>query len=298
MIFDFLNDCQIESNWENLTDSCTIKLPSKLGIDKDNLKDKIRKGDKVSVSFGYDDQLTEIFTGYVSFVKPSTPVEIQCEDEMWKLKQLKVDKYYEGGDLSEFLSDVFTGYDIDAYGINLAPIHFVDVNGAKVLDQIKSDYRLYSFFRNGVLTVGKQYDPALATKHTFKLDYNMVSDDLVFKEKDDLIISVKGISNLANGEKIEVEIGETGGDTTTLNFFNLGKEDLKKAAEKEFERLVYDGFRGSFTAFGEPIVKHGDIVNLIHNEESDKSGEYWVDGIVYSIGLGGIRQDITLGART
>lgn len=296
--FNFVNNVTIESSWEMLTDTATIVLPSKLKIDKDKIQDAFKKGDSVEISLGYDNSLQTVFKGYLTRIKPSTPIELHCEDLMWKFKQINVNESFQGGDLATFLTPIFQPTPIDAFELIMAPFYASNVNAAQVLDKIKSDYSLYSFIRGERLVIGKQYDPSNYSRHIFQLDYNMESDNLEFMTKEDVKISVKAISNNADGTKTEIELGEEGGDTRTLNFYNLPESELRKVAQKEMDRLIYDGWRGSFTAFGEPFVKHGDVVELRHTEESDKTGTYWVDRVNYSFGLDGYRQDITLGART
>ena len=296
--FDFVHSVEVDSSWDLLTDTAIIKMPSKLKLDKDQLKNVLKRGDKVIVKLGYNDALKTVFKGYLTRIKPTTPIELYCEDEMWKLKQIDINTSFKGGSLNDFLTDLFPDVKINAFDLQMAPFHASSINGAELLDKIKSEYSLYSFFRNDELVIGKQYDPNNYNKHIFIIDYNMESDDLEFLTKDELIIAVKAISNNADGTKTEIELGDKGGDTTTLNFYNLKKTELQKVAEKEIERLKYDGWRGGFTAFGEPFIKHGDVIELRHEKDSDKTGAYWVDEVVYTYGVNGYRQDIKLGART
>ncbi len=296
--FDYVHAVEVSSSWDELTDSATILLPSKLKLDKDSLKDVLAKGDECEVQLGYDDNLQTVFKGYLTAIKPTTPIELSFEDEMWKLKQLNINTSFKGGSLVDFLESVFPGTEIDAFDLQMAPFYADNINGARLLDQIKSDYGLRSFFRNGVLVIGKQYDPNDYKKHIFKIDYNMEGESLEFMSKEDVKIAVRAISNNPDGTKVEVEFGDSDGDTKTLNFYNLDESELRKVAEKELSQMKYDGWRGPFTAFGEPMVKHGDAVELRHATESDKVGTYWIDAVHTTFGIDGFRQEITLGAIT
>ncbi len=54
---------------------------------------------------------------------------------------------------------------------------------------------------------------------------------------------------------------------------------------------------GTFTTFGEPLVKKGYIVHYFDDEHSERNDKRFVaDAVTYSYGLGGYRQEITLGA--
>lgn len=296
--FDFVAEIQIESTWEEQTVKGSITLPAALRFDKGKLKTSIKKGDAVIVQIGYNDTLNTVFEGFVSRVKPSVPVVIEVEDAMWKLKQIEINDTAKNETVKSFLERNLPGYTIDCFDIELPRFVANKITAAKLLDQLKSDYGLYSFFRRGKLVVGKQYDPADYLVHIAQFNYNIAEDSLEYTAKEDVKIKVTAISNMASGEKIEIELGDPEGEDRTLNFYNLPKPELQKIAEKEMERLMYDGYRGDLTIFGEPFTRTGDVLELRDAEETDKTGRYWIDGVNYMFGIGGFRQQIKLGART
>lgn len=300
--FDFVHKVTVESTWKELTQKATILLPAALKVDSNKLKDAIPKGTEVTIEVGYESTgLNEIFKGFVVRVHPKVPIEIECEDFMWKLKQVQVTENAKDETFQSYLSKVLP-YEVDCFDMNLPKFVVNKLTAAQLLDQLKQDYGFPIFVRNGKVVVGKQYDPQNLNRHLFVLDNNsnsnIKSQNLEYTSKDDLSLKVTAISNMSNGEKVEVTIGQSDGEERTLNFFDLKKEDLQKAAEKEMERIQYDGFRGDFVAFGVPLVKHGDIITLRNDQESDKTGEYYVDGIVYEFGVEGFQQTISPGPRT
>ncbi len=296
--FYWMASVEVVSSWQMFTDTAEVKLPAHLKINRDELLNHIKFGDPVTVKLGYDDDLNVVFKGYVTDIKPGVPVSVKCEDQMWKLKQESITASERNMNVEKLLNRFFTGYQHRFINVELGTMVMDNLNKVKVLEQLKG-FGLYSFFRDETLFVGMQYDPENAQKHVFVLDYNIVSDELEFKRKDQVRVKVKAISNMPDGTKKELELGDDDGDMRTLNFYNLSQAELKKAAERELERLKYDGWRGSFTAFGLPFVRHGDIVRLKKQDDStgDKTGEYWVDKVVYQFGTNGFRQKITLGPR-
>jgi len=299
--FDFVHEVTTESTWSNQTDTATIMLPSSLLLDKNKIKDAIPKGSEVTIRTAYDGRLNTIFTGFVSGILPKVPIEFKCEDLMWKLKQLTINENAKNESMQSYLQRVIPGYEIDCFDIHLNKFIAHNLTAAQVLNQIKSDFGFPSFVRNGKIVVGKQYDPDNNQVHRFVIDNisgcNVKSNNLEFKSKDDVKLKVTAISNLPSGEKIEVELGDKDGESRTLNFYDLSEKDLRAVAEKEIERMKYDGYRGDFTAYGEPFVKHGDIVELINDQGSDKVGRYWVDGCNITFGVSGYQQVIKLGPR-
>lgn len=297
--FDYVHEINLNSTWMDLTDGGSIKFPANLRFPNNQLKSYFKKGDVVEVEIGYVSQgLTKIFQGFVSRIHPTVPVVLDVEDLMWKLKQIKVNDVAKDETIGSFLTRNLQPYEVDAFEIDLPRFVATRITGAQLLDQLKSDFGLGVFIRNGKITVGKQYDPENVKHHVFVLDNNIIDDQLEFVTKDELKLKVTAISNNSDGTKTEVEIGVSDGEERTLNFYNLSKTDLKKLAEKEFERLLYDGYRGTFTAFGAPIVFHGDIAEMRNPNESDKTGNYYIDAVNYVHGVEGIRQIITLGSRT
>jgi len=296
--FDYVHEIDIVSGWESLTDTAEIQLPANLKYDKNKLKELIKKDNKVSISYGYEPNVYPVFEGFVSAVKPSVPVVIECEDLMWKLKQIQLNDVAKNETIKSFLDRNLPDFEIDAFEVELPRFIASKVSASKVLEQIKSDFGLRSFVRDGKVTVGKQYDPEYAEEKFVVLNETVKDDNLEYKSKDDVKIKITAISNMSNGEKHEIEIGDEGGDSKTLNFYNIPVSELQKLAEKEAERLIYDGFRGSLELFGEPFVRQGDVLTIQDNEDSDKVGSYWIDQVTYKIGVGGYSQGIKLGAQT
>jgi len=112
-VLDFVEDVQIKSTWKNLTTTCTIKFPRNIYIktpdgnvnwvsqsaytpQTGNTNPPILlRGDRISVQLGYYynpgngyiTQLNEEFNGFITKINPKMPMEIECEDMMWLLKQ-------------------------------------------------------------------------------------------------------------------------------------------------------------------------------------------------------------------
>lgn len=295
--FDYVHQLTVQTGWEKQTSTATIQLPAALKVNRNKLRSLLAPGDPVHIQTGYDGRLNNIFNGYITGLSPRTPLEITCEDEMWKLKQSTITDSLKNAHLQDLLNKHFKGYSTNVLNTQLGNYHIDKCSRAKVLEKIKEQFGLYGFFRKGVLVIGKPYDPQTAQRVKFRFQYNIISDELEYKRKEDVRLQVTAISNQPNGHRIEVKLGDTDGEQRTLNYYNLPKAELQKAAEREIDRLRYDGYRGSFTAFGEPFVMQGDIVELMHPEESDKAGAYWVDAVDYAFGVSGYRQTIKLGPK-
>mgnify|MGYP001439708446 CR=1 FL=1 len=92
----------------------------------------------------------------------------------------------------------------------------------------------------------------------------------------------------------EVEVGEKDGEQRTFHYYNISAAEAKKRLEQEAERLMYTGYRGSFTTFGSPDFRHGDIVDIVDPVFPDREGRYLAKAVKTTFGEGGYRQEITL----
>lgn len=358
--FNFGNSIEINSTWANLTDTMKTTMPRKLYFLDASTGEKITwdkmqvygnpekaplilRGDKIKVEFGYSDfkttspntfnrsniveNIATRFEGYITKINNRTPLELECEDNMYALKQTKVenkewtsDKYTMEQMLQEMLSkstfdDVknFTLYNKDNYKTKLGKFITYNVTMAQVLDELrKQPYNLQSFFRGNSLHWGViRYYFDERVNHHFHFQKNIISDSLVYTRADDVRIGVvaKSINKITlsetnkNGtfktrhQEIKVNVGDQDGEIRTLFFTDLNEEELKKAAEAKLPYLKYEGFRGSFTTFCMPHVKHGDTVQLIDGILPERNGTYLVKDIKYGAGFNGGRQTITLDIR-
>lgn len=295
--FDFVHEYTVECSWQELTDKATIVLPANLKVSETNLKSTLKKGDAVVIRSGYGNNINTIFEGFVSAVHPTVPIQIDCEDLVWKLKQIRVNAVAKNTTIPEFLRSNIPGITVEGFDVQLPQFVANDISAAKLLQDIKSDFGLMCFVRDGKLQVANQYNKDYARDVIAELGYNVKSDELEYKEADDVKLNIKAISNMSNGTKHEVVIGDPDGDSRTLNFFDVTKSQLQEIAEQEAERLIYTGFRGSLTLFAEPFARHGDIIDIRDPRESDKVGRYWIDKVTYKGGVNGFEQIIELGAQ-
>lgn len=299
-----VSSVEIESSYKLLTDRAIITLPRAIQLfDKNYNKRKVldifRRGMPVIIALGYNGEYITEFQGYVTQVSANIPIQITCEDEMWKLKQLPVNVSYKSVTLKKLLEDIAPNYAVDALeGVELGGVRFAKTNVAAVLDKLQKDpYNLYSYMKGKQLVCGKYYsDDSNEETVNFHLERNAVSNDLNYRNAEDIILKVKGVSVLKDGKKIEVEIGEDGGDTYQLTYYNIAvKAEVQKLLEKDYETKKRGGFDGSFTSFGTPSIAHGMKVKLESGLYPERSGTYYVEAVKKNFGKSGYRQEITLG---
>lgn len=295
-----VTELEFESSFKLMTDRGSLTVPRKVKFfDKYRVKEVFRRGDALTIYFGYDGENVEEFTGYISDVSADIPVVIQFEDEMYQVKKLPVNFSAANTTLENLLNTIIPGYDIDALdGVQLGGVRLPKTTVGPVLDKLQTDWGLYTYMKGKQVVCGKYYadDSDLPTVK-FHLERNCVSTALNYQKKEDIKLKIKCISTLANGEKITVEdIGDLDGNERQLTFYNItAKAELERLGKLEYEKYKQDRYDGSFTAFGIPSVKHGMKCEITSDLYEERSGTYYIESVVKSFGPGGIRQDITLG---
>lgn len=292
-VFPNCNSFQVRSSWKTIAKTATIKMHNIAGM-----LSAIKVGDKVVIEAGYDDDYQKEFSGYVSEVNPSIPVEIKCEDEMWALKQQTVSMSWRSTTLKTVLKFLVPNANIECPEVTLAPFRLDNVTKAKALQKLKDEYLLTVYFRNGLLFVGLPYTESNLPTVSMHFQKNAKAEGLTFKRKEDLKIKVKAISILPNNTRIEKEFGDSDGDSTTLHFYNKKESELKALAEEAIGRMKYDGYKGSFrTIGGYPFVDHGYKANLFDDNYPERQQGVFVDTVTTDYGPEGYHRTIEPGRK-
>lgn len=307
IVFDFVNEVTIETSYENLTDTAKITIPRKLNFDGKPIAvgvDSIfKRGDSVKIELGYFPDLRTVFTGYITKVSPKTPIVLECEDNMYLLKTTIIDKYSKTNvTLKQLLTDILG--DVVEFktllDVELGSFRITNSSVSKVLDTLKSDYGFYSYFVDGVLSVGLASDASDTQTIEYKFEENIIDDSsLEYQRSDDMRLKVKAVSlNSKDNSKIEVEVGDDDGALKTFYTQNATESALREFANLKLTEWKYEGFRGTFKTFGEPFIRHGDTAKLISDKFPEKNGLYEVVSVTRDFNTSeGYKQDIELGIK-
>jgi len=286
-----VNEVEVKSSNKTFTDTCIIKLPRKLKILNGDINQVIKRGAKVTVRLGYDFKLVEEFTGYVARVNAEIPFTIECEDEMWQLKQQTFTKSFGRVKVKDVISHIWKGKS-KVVDLTIGGLVVKEWSGAKVLEELKK-YGLRAYFRSGVLIVDFAGSQQAGKRIYYNFQRNIIDPQLEYSRQDDLRIRIKGVSKFRNGKVVEALVGDKGGDLRTLHYVELEKSDLEKVIKQELERLKYDGYKGSFKTFGLPVIKPGDTAVLDDPEYLERKGSYQVEEVITTFNMDGYRRTIS-----
>ena len=322
-------------------------------------KPLLLRGDKVTMDWGYryfkdgkeifegtEDvkNNTHLFDGWISQVTSKKPIEFKCEDNFWKLKQTPCPTHtFKATDTLEaiikFLLAVYNKDKATADQFTFKPLTITTFGEfrvgnetiAEVLGRLRKTYHFESYFRGNELRTGIMvYVESEAKEYTFTFQKNIIDNELEYRRKDDIVLSIIGsnkieqetgkttkdgeaktkctrlevMGTIRNGsedvtwfekKKDEDYPPNTGGERMTLEYPGAKSiAELKAMIEPELRKYYYTGFKGKFTTFGMPFVKTGDNSRLIDPILPERNGLYKVKGVEYSGGMGGLRQIIQL----
>lgn len=275
LVFDFVNKFESADSWQDLTNKATITLPKNISV-RDASKKMISlagtniniggftpsplflRGDKVTIEAGYrffdargNDkiQTSVFFQGFISQVTSKKPFEIQCEDNMWKLKQITApNKTYKSTDtLEDILRDLLKGSGFTVNALSKTTFgNFTTKNETvcEVLARLKKDYHFEAYFRGSELRCGAfvyiEQDAITDGLKKFQFQKNIISDSLEYRRKDD--ISLSAVAYSINKKEL---------DTIT-------KDGNKKTKHERLEVLV-NVRNGKFVSSVKPAGQKADF---------------------------------------
>lgn len=328
LTLDFLNEVRITSTWKEMAATALIKVPRKVLIKgKDSqltpITQVIETGQPVVIKLGYSGNLVTEFVGYVSrSVKPGIPVEITCEDEMWKLKRTRIaQKIFDNAKLSQlvkYLLPQYTEADFDVLDTELGRDYSClnDATGtvASALKKVEDVFGLKSFFRlvpdatqpNGVrqvLVIGKPYssiDLQNVNPVEYRLRQNTRNDSLEYKFASDNPTQIKGILKIDNGKDIKYPYPNDmlEGSVQTRHYYGISETEFKKNIEADWLKLNVDKYEGNVTGFAIPYTRHGMVVNVTDEFYEPRSVQnlYFIDKVEVNATIsGGVERINTLG---
>lgn len=305
--FKSVHDVQIKRSIYSLAATAVVKVPVTAVLKHEGeppahieTANAIKAGDAVTIKLGYDGQLQTEFVGYVKRLNYKLPLEIECEDEYYKLRFVNCVFSKKETSLKACLNEVLSGVQMGEVA-DLTLKNFVINNkpGSWLLGYLKKEYGLLAYFDiNGKLYVGKANSVKGETVK-YVLRENVINDDeLKYQLAQDVKLKVKAICYYKDGSKIEGELGEDGGEQKTLYYYDVKDAgELKALANEELRRYSFDGYRGKIKTFLQPYAIPGMVADITDNTYPDRSGSYFIEAVTTTFGTGGGRRTVEIGIK-
>jgi len=307
--FDAVNNVEIEKSIDRIGSTAKIKIPTsaRLVNNLENTTQSVqtakvfKRGDKINIQLGYDDNLVEEFDGFIYKINYTTPLEIECEGYEFLLREDLPTKTFASTSLKEVLQYIVQDKKItlDADIPTVSMVNYIipaKLTRLDALQQVKERYGLTIFFVNDTLYAGLDFVKYKGTV-LYSLGVNTPkTDELKYQYSDDVKLKVKAIQINKNNTKLEAEIGDKDGEQRTLYFYTAkNMEDLKKLAETEIQKYKYTGYTGKITTFLEPYAVPGMVAEIRDINYAERSGKYEIRSVVITFGTSGARRQVEIG---
>lgn len=266
-----INSLKTLHSWRTLSNTGWIIIPETIKqFEEFGIDFYLKRGDEIEFYAGYDKPTIQ-FKGFVTQVPTGRPLKIEVEDYMWQLKQTTVSFSYSEITLQKLLSEIIPGVEVEAMNVTLKSIRMKRKTVAFVLNYLKDNFGIYSYFKKGTRTLvsGNIYSNNLdQTPIVFDLEKNVAQNNLNFINAGDLRVKVKVESLQANGTKIIAEAGDPEGDEYLDEIPFLTLAEAKEFADRRLQYIKRGGFDGSFDAFALPEVQPGERIEIRSNQHN------------------------------
>ena len=297
-----LKEVKINTSVLNLSDTASIELPGQYLNTWRKIEDKIHAGDAVTIQLGYDDSLETEFTGYLKRIsRDNNTLVLECEDALYLMDKTVEDVEYKAISLKDLLRKILTQVspemkvDCD-YDFTYEKLVVFKSTALDVLKKVHDDTKANIWFEGKTLHVHPVYQQLKGDKTViYDTQVNVQSNELKWKDKADkkVMVEVKYVET--DGTLSTQQYGVSGGSKVERYVNAKGTNDLKKAAENEYNLWNYSGYEGSLTGWLVPVVKAGGSVRLRDKERPE--GVYYVTGVEIEFGQNGAKRKVTLGRK-
>jgi len=265
------------------------------------LVDKIKEGDKVAVSFGYDNKNKTEFTGYVRDINWAVPVELFLEDELYIWRRT----FYSGtfnlnlkgvlNDLADVVKERW-GIEYKVYSevpeIKVQNLVANNKSALWVLQQLIEWYpmlsiRLVDFGGEKYLYCNLKYKSPKTMKVNYAMNGSKCNTASVSELKyniDRKTVKVIWSITKKDGTIIKKTFGDSAADIIINKKISTEISDdlLQKITDQEMTLKNYAGLRGSFTTFMEPFVEPGVIANM-DDPQFHRNGNYYIGTVTTTV---------------
>jgi len=297
-----LDSVNVKTSVETLADTATIIIPSQLHNKAIKVEDKVKKGDKVIIELGYDNDLNLEFMGYLlSLSEEDGSIKIECEDDIFLTRKPLKDEQLSNTTVKELLQKVAKplNYKVQTnYSRGYDKFVIKNANGYDVLKKLQEECKLNIYIRNGVIYANPAELAESDNNLYFDFERNIETASLKYRKADekDFEVTVEGIDK--NGKRKKIQIGKEGGEKRHVIVTSWkSDEDLKARGETELKTLAYDGYEGDQTSWLRPFVLPGASARIVDKEYEYKKGDYFIKSIETEFGSSGASRRVSLGRK-
>lgn len=298
-----LDSVKIHRSVDLLADTAEVRLPATVLNKMLDIESLIRRGDQVRIVLGYDDVMTEEFSGFLQEITVNGGnITLNCEDALFLLRKPVGDIELKNTTLKSLLEHIVRETGIGAsvncsYEFNYEKFVISRASGYDILKKVQEETKANIYMKGSVLHVHPAYEE-LFGRVVYDFSQNVEKDNLTYKRADERKFEVEVEGMTKGGQSVKVLTGTTGGDRRSVKVYGVTDPVLlKKRGEEELKYLVYDGYEGDFTTWLLPYCDAGYSAELRDKEYPHKDGKYYVTAVTTEFSQNGGIRKVQLGRK-
>lgn len=302
-LLQLLTGVKIVSSVENLADTATIVIPEYTRNTVLSLQDKIKRGSKVLIELGYNDECNVEFTGFVTEItNRDKSLVIECEDALFLFRNSIKNSVISPASIEKITKQLVDEID-NTFTVNCTfdftyekfTIH--EASGFDVLKKITEETKANIYFDSEakVLHIHPPFKE-IGKTHKYRLDKNVLSSSLEYKNNErklEIVIEATDRTGKVYTEKAGVE----GGERITRKVSSASVGSLKKIVENEMLLRSGERLEGSFQTWLKPFIQSGDTVDFLDTDYPKQAGKYYCTTVTTEFNSGGATRTINLGLK-
>ncbi len=291
----------IHKSVELLSDTAQIELPAAEYNTTLEVEEEIRRGDAVTIKFGYEETGLETeFEGWVQRVSTDGgTLTIWCEDDLFLYRKKMSNQVFEKITLKTLLEKVASlcRHKVDCtYDWTYSKFVINNATGYDVLRKVKEESGADIYLKDGTLHVHSAGE-RIGEERYYDFSLNVEKSDLTYRKLSEKRLQVTVKANTPTGYVKEIECGSAGGDKIEIKCATSDEASMKARGELEVMRRSFDGYEGSITGWLVPMCRPGDSAVLRDRDYEYKDGTYFVSAVTTEFGRDGGKRKVRLGYR-
>lgn len=296
-----LDRVEIHRSVELLADTAKIVLPASQFNAALHVENKIRRGDFVSIGFGYEEtgQALE-FQGYVQRISTDDgSITLECEDRLFLFRKAVPDTQQKKVSLKDLLQWVINqtgaGLKLDCSYTWIYDNYVTSsATGFDVLQKVQKECGADIYIDGETLHVHAPGEK-VGNEVLYDFSLNIEKSDLSYLDAENRKVKVVVKSLQPDGTVKEMEFGNPDGDKVEIRANSTDTASMTSRGQAELKRHSYTGYDGCITTWLVPYVKPGDMATLHDRDYEYKDGSYYVQSVTTTFGSNGGSRQIELG---
>lgn len=328
--FQGVHQVRVRRSIHSAIDMATITVPNKALIKRGNGEpvdantgDLMKPGDAVRIDLGWNGELVNEFSGFVTRVGKGLPVLLECEGYSYLMrKNISVSRVLEKTTVKEVLEYAIgkrdgsgkllkqpkTPIELECtVDIPLVGVLMSGANGMQLVEHVKrvTDGNVVVFFITPTrLWAGLPYtaysrgnDPYGNGTVAYRPGYNCIKDGALKLRTNIEPVSVNYYGKYATKQKVYSESSAKYAAQRYKHMLNMvdGKQSLQLLGNERESRYNYSGYDGRITGFLQPFCAPGYAATIKNTDYPEMDGKYMVEAVEVQFGVNGARRMVQVG---